>query len=135
MNSTKKLFAGLALLAALPLSAANTIFVAGNSHLESKLCIAAAQDNLGKYKRVARVLSPNRLEHRLLAHKIHRHLTESLNCNGQDVVAFSKRYKADRMSKFLSRYSEHQVLINREISQLSKPMLKSEKSSIPEMAN
>ena len=130
MNSTKKLFTGLTLLAALPLSAANYVFVQGNNHLESKLCIAVAQDNLAKYKRVARVLSPNRLEHRQLAHKIHEHLTESLNCNGQDVVAFSKLYKADRMSKFLSRYSEHEVLISREIGQLSKPTQNPDNSTI-----
>jgi len=119
MKNIKKSLAGLALLVALPLGATNYVFIAGNNNLDTKLCIAASQDNLSKYKRIARALSPNRLEHRMLSHKIHTHLAANLQCNNQSVLAFARQYDADRTSSFLTRYSEHEVLINREISQLS----------------
>ena len=135
MRNIKKLLAGITLLAALPLGATNYVFVAGNDNLDTKLCIAASQDNLSKYKRVARTLSPNRLEHRMLSHKIHKDLAANLQCNNQSVLAFARQYQADKSAKFLSGYSEHEVLINREVSQVSEADLNIDDSTVYVLVN
>lgn len=112
MKNIKTLLVAIAAAAALPLSAANYVFIAGNDTTETKLCIAAAEDNLKRYKKTARALSMKK--------SIHRTLAEKLDCNDQSVLAFAQEYDAHSTAGFISRYSKEQVIIKREVSEVAK---------------
>ena len=108
MKNVKTLLIAIAATTALPLSAAQYVFVAGNDSLETKVCIAAAENDLGKYKKATRALSLNK--------SIHKTVANDLSCNDQSLVGFARRYNADKTAKFVGRYTKHDVIIKREIS-------------------
>ncbi len=111
MKKTKILLLAVVAAAALPLSAAQYVFIPGNSSIETRLCIAAAENNLGKYKRTARLLSSRKTVHQMVAKK--------LSCNEQSIGSFAQLYDADRTAAFIGKYSKHEVIIRREISDVS----------------
>lgn len=115
------LLASLA-VAVLPLSAAQYVFVPGNDRLETKVCIAAAENNLSKYKSRVRLLSNQKKpQYRVVARK--------LTCNDQNLASFARQYNADETASFISRYSNHEVIIRREISHINEQLITPELDS------
>jgi len=112
MNNVKTLLLAACVTTALPLSAAQYVFVAGNDSMETKLCIAAAENNLKKYKKTARAFSLNKSVHQVVANK--------LSCNDQNLASFAWKYGAADTAGFIGRYTESGVIIRREISDASK---------------
>ena len=110
MKNLKTLLLATAATVALPLSAAQYVFVPGNDRLETKICIAVAENNLIKYKHKVRLLSTKRRpDYDVVAN--------TLQCNDQSLASFALKYEADRTAAFISRSLEHEVIIRREISE------------------
>ena len=118
MNKLKSLLITTIAATALPLSAANYVFVAESDTLETRLCIAAAENNLKKYKNTAKLLSRSSI--------IHKTLAQDLTCNDQGVANFAYQYDANKTLKFIDRFAEHDIEIRREISQLKEANKESE---------
>jgi len=108
MKNAKILILAIAATAALPLSAAEKKFVATDDSIETKICIAAAKNNLRQYKRTVDSLSHRK--------SIQRKVANKLLCNDENVYGFAKRYQADKVAGYLSRYVKHEVTVKRELS-------------------
>lgn len=119
MKKIKYLLLSAIAASALPLSAAQYVFVPGNDRIETQICIAAAENNLHKFKSKSLALSRNA--------GIYRTVAKKLTCNNKTVADFAFKYDANKTVKFLDRYSEHDVKIRREISE-NKRLLESTES-------
>ncbi len=112
MKNLKTLLLAIAATTALPLSAAQYVFVPGNTSVETKICIAAAEDNLSKYKSMHRLLSSKRSVYSIVANQ--------LKCNDENVASFAKHYDANRTANFINRFTDPSVIIRREISDVGR---------------
>ncbi len=112
MKKIKYLLLSAIAASALPLSAAQYVFVPGNDRIETQICIAAAENNLSKFKNKAQALSRNA--------GIYRKVANNLTCNDKSLADFAFQYDANKTVKFLDRYSKHNVKIRREISENKK---------------
>lgn len=117
MKNLKTMMLATVATLAFPLSAAQYVFVAGNDSLETKVCIAAAENNLTKYKKKVSLLSTKRTP-------TYRLIANTLRCNDKNVANFASHYGANKTAAFIGRYTDHEVIIRREISAASE-------SSIP----
>ena len=109
MKNLKTLLLATIATVALPLSAAQYVFVPGNDRLETKICIAVAENKLIEYKHKVRFLSTKRIP-------IYKTVANTLRCNDKSLVNFALKYDADRTAAFISRSLDHEVIIRREIS-------------------
>lgn len=112
MKNLKKLLLATAATVALPLSAAQYVFVPGNGSLETKICIAAAENNLAKYKHKVRLLSTQKAP-------TYRVVANNLRCNEKSLAKFAMTYDAEKTAAFINRFADHEVIIRREISATS----------------
>jgi len=108
MKKLNTLLVGFVAAAVLPLSAAQYEFEAGDSSLETKICVAAAGNNLSQYKNAVDNLSSR--------HSIHRIVANKLTCNKMPIASFARMYDADNTVNFLAKYSDHNIIIRREVS-------------------
>jgi hypothetical protein len=109
MKKFKYLLLATIAASALPISAAQYKFIPANDRVETKICIAAAENNLAKFKSQAMALSRNVGVYRTIAKK--------LTCNDKTIADFAYQYDANKTLKFLDRFSQHSVDIRREISE------------------
>jgi len=112
MKSLKTLLFAVVAIVALPVSAAQYVFVPGNDSLETKICIAAAENNLMRYKHKVRLLSTKKTP-------TYRVVANTLRCNDTSLAKFALKYDADKTAAFIGRYVDHEVIIRREISAAS----------------
>jgi len=108
MKNLTKTLIGVTSLLALPAMAGQTSFDAGDDRIETQICIAAAENNLGKYKRTVEKLSKRRNIHSIVANK--------LSCNNESIADFAYTFNADKTANFLANYSKHKITIKREVS-------------------
>jgi hypothetical protein len=112
MKNLKSITLAIVATVALPLSATQYVFVPGDNSLGTKICIAAAENNLPKYKRQVRLTSVKKVpDYRIIAN--------TLTCNDQNLARFAMQYQANKTAAFINRYSEHEVIIRREVSDAS----------------
>ncbi len=112
MNKIKTLLIASLALSALPLSAAQYKFVPANNTIETHLCIAAAENNLSKFKNKAMALSRSA--------GVYRVITRKLTCNDKSIADFAFTYDANKTVEFLDRFRKHDVQVRREISEHKK---------------
>lgn len=110
MKKIKNLLLATIAATALPLSAAEYVFVPANDDIETKLCISAAENKLHKFKRQAGLVSHT--------HTVYRTIAENIQCNDKSIADFAFQYDADKTLKFLDKYRNHDIEIRREISAL-----------------
>ncbi|MBV1911670.1 MAG: DUF3718 domain-containing protein [Kangiellaceae bacterium] len=108
--------------ATLPLSAAQYVFIAGDDSVETRLCIAAAENKVMKFKNTARLVSSSK--------SINRKIARKLKCNDQTIADFAYQYDAYRTVKYLDRYLDHDVQIRREISEAKKTNIPTEQDQV-----
>lgn len=112
MKKMKYLLLTMVAVSSLPLSATQYVFVPSNDRIETQICIAAAENNLSKFKNKVLALSRKPSIYRAVARK--------LTCNNQSIADFAFKYDANKTVKFLDRHSQHDVKIRREISAAKK---------------
>jgi len=110
MKKLTKTLIGLTSLLALPTMAGQTTFEAGDNRIETQMCVAAAENKLGKYKRMVDSFSSRKNIHSIIANK--------LTCNSQPIANFAYSYNADKTAEFLSNFSKHRITIKREVSSM-----------------
>ena len=110
MKNTTKSIVGLAALIVLPATAGQVEFSAADDRTETKICVAAAANNLYQYKQKVESLSHRKNIHSIVANK--------LSCNGQPILKFAAAYNADDTAEFISKYSNYKITIEREVAKL-----------------
>ena len=79
---------------------AGTTFVAGDSNVESQICIAAASNDLQDYQyQVENFHVQTKFDSRL-----HRIFANNLTCNDKNVVAFARKYGAKETADYIAAY-------------------------------
>jgi len=121
MNKVKILLLTSIAAIVLPSTAAQYVFVAGNNSLETRACIAAAENKLLKFKRTAKLVAPRG--------NSFRKVVNLLKCNDKSLADFTYQYDADKTLKFIDRFSKHDVLIRREVSEVKRVENAAEKDS------
>ncbi len=119
MKNLKTLMLTIVATTALPLSAAQYVFIPGDNSHGTKICIAAAENNLPKYKRKVNLATVSRIPE-------YRTIANTLRCNDQSLASFAMQYEANKTAAFINRYSQHEVIIRRELSDISHPPVASE---------
>ncbi|TQV87811.1 DUF3718 domain-containing protein [Aliikangiella coralliicola] len=114
MKLVKLALASVAAVMSLSASATNYVFVAGNDTAETRICVAAVQNDLLSYRQEVKKFtgaSPNsNRQHTLIANK--------LNCNDKNVALFARKYGAEKTANFITRYLRKTVSIRRDIANL-----------------
>lgn len=78
----------------------NVSFDPGDKSYETKICIAAAENNLLKYKRAIDSLSPRK--NRAVLNRV---VAEKLKCNGMSVGEFALTNRADKTAQYIAYYT------------------------------
>lgn len=101
-----------ALLISSTASAGNHTFVAGDASVETKLCLAAVNNNLAKYRKQVKSFAKDT---KITALK-HRVVANNLKCNDEKVAIFANNYGADKTSEFIIRHMRKSVSVSREVA-------------------
>jgi len=75
-------------------------FETSDNLLESKICLSIAKNNLFKYRHGVASLSSTRN-----ASQLNRVVLNKLKCNGLSVKDFANKYNADRIIKYIAKFS------------------------------
>lgn len=89
-------------------------FVAGDNSVETKICIAAVQNDVDNYKNTVKLIPVTR--QRVNIHEI---VANKLSCNDQDIFRFAQQFSANNTTAYISQFLDKRVLITREVSSLS----------------
>ena len=120
-------FGLLSVAAALSFSAnaGDFLFKAGDQTTETKICIAAAENNLKQYRDTVKKLSvqtPMRVKNNIA-------VANGLKCNQDDIAVFARKYGANDTAAHISRYLTRNVSIRRDVVEVNMP----EKATLPQV--
>ena len=100
MKITKFILLPIAAVLSLSANATPHKFVPTNNDLTTELCVAAASNNLSRYKFIAK---HSRLKRSYIA--------DQVSCNNQNIVEFAIHHNALKVAAYINKYKKHQVTI------------------------
>ncbi|MDG1732620.1 MAG: hypothetical protein P8H39_06545 [Thalassotalea sp.] len=97
-------------------SDSNVTFQAGDNSLATKICVAAAQNDLSTtMKRIDLVLPGSKVSDNKKAKLV----TRNNRCNGMNIVAFTAKYQANDTFDYLNKRSVKKYQMNTQITDLA----------------
>ena len=98
--------------------------VAGNNSLETKICMAAINNDLFKLKSTISKVAPEAAGYRIW--KL-RSVARKYKCNDTNIVNFARRFDATNTVGLLAKYLRKTVIISKQVTSASTESLNPEK--------
>ena len=108
------------------IGAEELIVVPGDSSLETKICMAAFNNDLSKLKSTISKVAPQAAGYR--AWKL-RSVARKYKCNDTNIVNFARRFDATNTVGLLAKYLPRTVIITQKVTSVSTESLSPEKHS------